>query len=78
MCQAQLYAMTRTQLNQGQFGVVQRPVCLQVAAILVGIRVPQHDFLDIPARAQMRAINGHLPQLLQDAGARLQILDGLK
>ena len=65
-------------LDQIQFGAVQRPVGRQVAAVLVGIGIPQHDLLGVAAGGDHRPVDRDREGRLQDRRAALQIVDGLE
>ena len=66
------------QLHQVQFGPVQRPVCREVATVLVGVGVPQHHLLDVTSSVDHRPIERDVEGRLYDGGAALEIIDGLK
>src|SRR5262245_63296354 len=57
---------------------VERPVRGQVAAVLVAVRVADHDHLLAAARRQMRAIDGKREELLEDAGGGVEIVEGFE
>ena len=64
--------------HQVQFGPVERPVGGQVAAVLVGIGVSEHDLLGVTAGRHHGAIDGDRQCGLQDRRAVLQVVDRLE
>ena len=65
-------------LDQRQLRVVERPVGGEVAAVLVGIGVAQHDLLDIPATRHVVAVQRQLPELAHDVRTTGKVVDGLE
>ena len=76
--QAQLDAGVGEHLDQVDLGLVQLPVGGQEAAVLVGVGVAEHDFLQLAlARDQLRHQRQRHP-FVHDAGRALQVGDGLE
>jgi hypothetical protein len=65
-------------LHQVQFGAVQRPVGGQVAAVLVGVRIAEHDLLPVAAGGHDAPVQRQFQGCVHDRGAGLQVLDGLE
>ena len=68
--QAQGDAVLLRDLGQRGLGDVQLPVGRQIAAVLVAVRVADHDFLLPAARVDVGAVDGVGQQRVQDVGAR--------
>jgi hypothetical protein len=59
-------------------GFVQFPVGGEVAAVLVAVRIAEHDLLEVAARFQMVAVDRIGEQGLHDARCRTQVFDRLE
>ena len=71
-------AVAVAEFDEGEFGVVKRPVRLQITAVLVGVGVAEHDLLDVAAGAQVFAVERQRPEVFEDVGAVREVLDGFK
>ena len=65
-------------LDQVELGAVQRPVRGQVAAVLVGVRVAQHDLLAVAARGDNGTVERKVKCRFQDRRSSLEVVDGLE
>src|SRR4029078_6577375 len=76
--QAQLDTMPFEYLDQLDGGLVQLPVRGEIAAVLVAVRVAQHDFLHTAAALQHATVFGYGEQRFHDGAAAAQISDRLE
>ena len=65
-------------LDQVELGAVQRPVGGQVAAVLVGVGVAEHDFLAVAARSHDSAVQRKVKRRFENRRAALQVVDRLE
>ena len=65
-------------LDQVQLCPVQRPVRGQVAAVLVGVGVAEHDFLAVAAGGHHRAVQRKVQRRFENRRSTLQVVDGLE
>ena len=65
-------------LDEVQLGAVQRPVGGQVAAVLVGVGVAEHDLLAVAARRHQRPVQRKIKRRFENRRATLQVVDRLE
>ena len=78
MEQAQLYVVTAEDFDQRDLRLVELPAGSQETAILVAVRIAEHDLLHAAASFQQARIFGEIQQLIHDAAAIAQIFDRLE
>jgi hypothetical protein len=78
MEQAQLDVVTPEHLDQRDFRLVEFPAGSQETAILVAVRIAEHDLLHAGAAFQQAQVFGETQQLIHDSAAMAQILDCLE
>src|SRR5215207_9707809 len=78
MEEAQLYAVLAGQRGEESLCLVQGPVARNVARVLAGIAVAEHDLLQVPAAGHRRSVEWVLQQAPQHVGRPLQVLHGLE
>src|SRR5438309_1498006 len=67
--QAQLYVVTAEDFDQRDLRLVELPAGSQETAILVAVRIAEHDLLHAAATFQQARIFGEIQQLIHDAAA---------
>ena len=73
--QGEAHAVFFRHLRQALLGVEELPIGRHVTAVFDGVRIPQHHFLKVLARAQNAAVKRIGEQLLHDSRARFQIVE---
>ncbi|MNX91050.1 hypothetical protein D3C86_1231180 [compost metagenome] len=76
--EAQAHPFGRGKLGEGLLCLVQLPGGAQDPAVLVAVRVAEHDLLHVAARAQGGAVGGVGEQGAKDVGGGPQVRDGLE
>ena len=67
--QAQLHAVIAKRVHQPHLGAIQRPVGGEIAAVLVAVRVAEHDLLPVVPLREPRAIERHGKGVAHDGAA---------
>jgi hypothetical protein len=78
MEQAQLDVVTAEHLDQRNLRLIKLPAGSQETAILVAVRITEHDLLHAAAAFQQARVFGEAQQFIHDGAAIAQIFDRLE
>ena len=76
--EAQLHAMFGAHVTQHTLGAVDLPLTGRDARVLVGVRIAEHDFLDIAAGRDHCPVWRDAQQRVENRSGRTKFVDGLK
>jgi hypothetical protein len=74
----QLDAVRAARIDQQQFSAIECPVGHQVSAVLVAVRVPEHDLLPVAAPGDHRTVDGVGEGRAHDGAAVGEVVDRLE